>query len=158
MKPEIENLKAHMRFVKLNSYQKGLALDEFYKLIDYVTELEKLSQPLISGSTGSERIICAAVWYKEIPIKKEIPFESTNPKNCPTGLVFSGHRHGQCIYTKCAVTGLPDAKSGENEQGFLTSKNRFVSREEALIIALRENQVMDIKEIRGNRLFSEDLY
>ena len=112
----------------------------------------------VSGSTGSERIICAAVWYKEIPIKKEIPFESTNPKNCPTGLVFSGHRHGQCIYTKCAITGLRDAESGENEQGFLTSKNRFVSREEALIIALRENQVMDIKEIRGNRLFSEDLY
>lgn len=112
----------------------------------------------VSGSTDSERIICAAVWYKEIPIKIEIPFESTNPKNCPTGLVFSGHRHGQCIYTKCAVTGLRDAESGENEQGFLTSKNRFVSREEALIIALRENQVMDIKEIRGNRLFSEDLY
>lgn len=106
----------------------------------------------------SEYILCAAVWYKEISIKKEIPFESTNPKNCPTGLVFSGHRHGQCIYTKCAVTGLRDAESGENEQGFLTSNNRFVSREEALVIALRENQVMDIKEIRGNRLFSEDLY
>jgi hypothetical protein len=34
---------------------------------------------------------------------------------------------------------LRDAESGENEQGFLTSKNRFVRREEALIIALREN-------------------
>jgi hypothetical protein len=121
-------------------------------------ETPQLNIGAVSGSTGSERIICAAVWYKEIPIKKEIPFESTNPKNCPTGLVFSGHRHGQCIYTKCAVTGLRDAESGENEQGFLTSKNRFVSREEALIIALRENQVMDIKEILGNRLFSEDLY
>ena len=121
-------------------------------------ETPQLNIGAVSGSTGSERIICAAVWYKEIPIKKEIPFESTNPKNCPTGLVFSGHRHGQCIYTKCAVTGLRDAESGENEQGFLTSKNRFVSREEALIIALRENQVMDINEIRGNRLFSEDLY
>jgi hypothetical protein len=43
MKPEIENLKAQIRGVKLNYYQKGLALDEFYKLIDYVTELEKLS-------------------------------------------------------------------------------------------------------------------
>jgi hypothetical protein len=50
MKPEIENLKAQIRGVKLNYYQKGLALDEFYKLIDYVTELEKLSQPLVSGS------------------------------------------------------------------------------------------------------------
>lgn len=80
----------------------------------------------------------------------------------------AGHRHGQCIYTKCALTGLSDAKSGENEQGFLTSKNRFVSREEALEIALRENQVIDLSQgenqvidlsqVRGNRLFSEDLY
>jgi len=106
----------------------------------------------------NERIICAAVWYKEIPIKKEINFEFTNPKNCKTGLVFSGHRHGHCIFTKCAVTGLRDAESGDNEQGFLTSKNRFVSREEALIIALREDQVIDINELRGKRLYSEDLY
>ena len=120
-------------------------------------EEEKEAQQQASDNS-SERIICAAVWYKEIPLKKEIPFESTNPRNCPTGVVFSGHRHGHCIYTKCAVTGLRDAESGENEQGFLTSKNRFVSREEALIIALRENQVMDIKEVRGNELFSEDLY
>lgn len=107
---------------------------------------------------NTERIICAAVWYKEIPIKKDIPFESTNPKNCPTGLVFCAHRHGQCIYTKCAVTGLRDCESGDNEQGFLTSKNRFVGREEALIIALRENQIIDIGEIRGDKLYYEDLY
>lgn len=106
----------------------------------------------------NEYIACAAVWYKEIPIKKEIPVESTNPKNCPTGLVFCGFRHGQCIYTKCAVTGLRDAESGENEQGFLTSKNRFVTREEALIIALENNQVLDLKEIKGNKLYSEDLW
>jgi len=108
--------------------------------------------------TKPEYILCAAVWYKEIPMKKEIPFESMNPKNCPTGLVFTGHRHGQCIYTKCAVTGLRDCESGEHEQGFLTSKNRFVSREEALIIALEQNQVLDLNEVRGNRLYSEDLY
>jgi len=108
--------------------------------------------------TKEERIICAAVWYKEIPVRKEIPTRSTNPINCPTGLVFGGHRHGNCIYTKCAVTGLRDAESGENEQGFLTSKNRFVTREEAFEIALRENQIIDLSQIRGNRLFSEDLY
>ena len=143
---------------KINKYEKYFeqVCKEYKRLLE--AESKQLNIGTVNGSTGSERIICAAVWYKEIPIKKEIPFESTNPKNCPTGLVFSGHRHGQCIYTKCAVTGLRDAESGENEQGFLTSKNRFVTREEALIIALKENQVMDIKEIRGNRLFSEDLY
>lgn len=106
----------------------------------------------------NERILCAAVWYKEIPIKKEIPYINTNPINCTTGLVFTGFRHGNCIYTKCSVTGLRDSESGENEQGFLTSKNRFVGREEALLIALKENQVINLDEIRGNRLFSEDLY
>lgn len=106
----------------------------------------------------NEKIICAAVWYKEIPIKKEIPTQSTNPINCPTGLVFSGHRHGQCIYTKCSVTGLRDCESGENVQGFLTNKNRFVTREEGLTIALREDQVIDLSQVRGDRLFSEDLY
>jgi hypothetical protein len=103
-----------------------------------------------------ERILCAAVWYKEIVVKKDIPVLSTNPINCLTGLVFSGHRHGQCIYTKCSLTGLSDCESGANEQGFLTSKNRFVSREEALEIALSQNQV-DISFV-GSKLYSEDLY
>lgn len=107
----------------------------------------------------NEKIICAAIWYKELDCKyPDIPTDVYLPKNLDKGIVFSGHRHGQCIYTKCAITGLSDAKTGEYEQGFLTSKNRFVSREEALKIALLENQVIDISEIRCDRLFSEDLY
>jgi len=105
-----------------------------------------------------EKILCAAVWYKEIELKKDMPIETYLPKNIDKGIVFCGLWHGQCIYSKCAITGLRDAESGENEQGFLTSKNRFVSREEGLQIALKQNQVIDLKEIRGDRLFSEDLY
>lgn len=108
-----------------------------------------------------EFILCAAIWYKEIPIKKEIP--QVLPKNCDRGLVVLGHRHGQCMWTMSSLTGLRTCEigedcSGEHEQGFLTSLNRFVGREEALEIALREKQVKDIHEIRGQRLFSEDLY
>jgi hypothetical protein len=106
----------------------------------------------------SERIICAAVWYKELELKKDMPIYTYLPKNLDKGIVFCGHRHGQCIYSKCAITGLRDCESGEQEQGFLTSHNRFVTREEALEIALRENQVLDHSQIRGNRLYSEDLY
>ena len=87
-----------------------------------------------------------------------MPIWTYLPINIDRGIVFCGLRHGQCIYSKCAITGLKDGESGENEQGFLTSKNRFVSREEALKIALSQNQVIDLKEIRGDRLFSEDLY
>jgi len=105
-----------------------------------------------------ERIICAAVWYKELQLKKDMPIETYLPKNLDRGIVFNGHRHGQCIYTKCAITGLRDAESGENEQGFLTSKNRFVSRKEAFIIAKEQGQIIDLSKTRNETLYSEDLY
>lgn len=91
-----------------------------------------------------EFIICAAI------------------KNEETGKIHYGHRHNHCI----------DASSGElswtlnrqqiskikRTQGFITNQNRFVGRKEALIIALENNQVLDKKEIRGDELYSEDLY
>jgi len=109
----------------------------------------------------TERILCAAIWYKEIPLKKVI--DGVLPKNCDRGVVVCGYRHGQCMWVMGCLTGLrsvtnaPDGV-GDYEQGFLTNKNRFVGREEALQIALRENQVINIPEVRGNRLHSEDLY
>ena len=38
-----------MKGVQLNSYQRALALDEYYKLIDYVEELEQLTIPAVVG-------------------------------------------------------------------------------------------------------------
>ena len=49
MKIQIENLRAQMRGVQLNGYQRALALDEYYKLLDYVEELEKLTIPAVSN-------------------------------------------------------------------------------------------------------------
>lgn len=106
---------------------------------------------------SKEYILCAAVWYKDL--KCNYPDMPTNvflPTNLDRGIMFAGHRHGQCIYTKCAITGLRDAESGENVQGFLTNKNRFVDREEAMIIARAANQV--ISDTTSNTLYSEDLY
>ncbi len=104
-----------------------------------------------------ERILCAAIWYKEIPLKKTI--DGVLPKNCDSGIVVTGHRHGQCIWTVLSLTGLrtvTHAKDGvgEHEQGFLTNKNRFVNRKEAAIIAFGANQITEPKET----LYSEDLY
>ena len=108
----------------------------------------------------NEKIICAAVWYKELKLKLDVPLEVFLPINIEKGIVFCGHRHGQCIYTKCAITGLKDCESGEQVQGFLTNLNRFVDRVEAWEIAKRENQILPEYLGDGNRnyLFSEDLY
>jgi len=104
-----------------------------------------------------EYILCAAVWYMEIPIKKELSFEAAvRPVNCDRGLVFCGYRHAHCMYTMVSVTGLRSVESevGNYVQGFLTSKNRFVDREEGAKIHIANGHKIDFE----HRLFSEDLY
>ncbi|MCK9574668.1 MAG: hypothetical protein WC979_00225 [Candidatus Pacearchaeota archaeon] len=106
-----------------------------------------------------EYILCAANWYLDFPIvDKDFPEGFCRPKNCDSGMVFSGLRHHNCLYQMVAITGKPQHEMGREIQGFLTNKNRFVGREEGLIIALNANQVKDIDDVRGKRLHSEDLY
>lgn len=104
-----------------------------------------------------ERILCSAIWYKDIPIKRLIEF-NTLPVNCDRGLVFCGFRHPQCMYTMVSVTGLRsvDSEVGEEVQGFLTSLNRFVDRVEGLEIARLAKQIKHNDHIV--QLHSEDLW
>jgi hypothetical protein len=101
-------------------------------------------------------ILCAAIWYKELPLLKPEVLEPRGfgPYNVNKGIVFCGWRHPNCIYQKVAITGLRDSESGDYVQGFLTSDNRFVGREEAALIAFEAGQTKEKKII----LYSEDLY
>jgi hypothetical protein len=105
-----------------------------------------------------EYILCAAVWYQELPMVKGEVLNNRGfrPYNVDRGVVFSGWRHGNCIYQMVAITGLRScpSESGPEVQGFLTNKNRFVDREEAAQIAFDAGQT----ETLLKRLFSEDLY
>ena len=58
-----------------------------------------------------------------------------------------GYRHVDIIHRFKYVSHSP------SKQGFYTSKGRFVSRDEAGIIAFNAGQISEIK-----KLFSEDLY
>ena len=104
-----------------------------------------------------EYILCSAIWYKDIPVMKKFDC-NVLPLNCDKGLVFCGHRHTQCQYTMISVTGIRSVESeiGEYEQGFLTSKNRFVDRIEGLKIAQEANQIKS--EYKLTQLHSEDLW
>ena len=104
-----------------------------------------------------EYILCAAIWYKDIPLQKVI--DGVLPKNCDRGLVVLGHRHGQCMWTMSSLTGLRSVTNaedgvGEYKQGFLTNTNRFVDRKEGGQIAFDAGQTKDLR----TTLFSEDLY
>lgn len=102
-----------------------------------------------------ETIICSAVWFKELPLKAG-PFLNQNPINVDKGLVFCGHRHAHCIYTMIAITGLRaiPKESGEQIQGFLTSRNRFLDRKQAAELF----KSLGGKLNYGSELYSEDLY
>jgi hypothetical protein len=109
---------------------------------------------------NKEYILCAAIHYLELPlINNDIPSSLLRPVNIATGIVFCGFRHPHCMYQMVAITGTKSVKPecGDYTQGFLTSKNRFVDRKEAAIIAIASGQILKTEYEEGV-LFSEDIY
>lgn len=81
------------------------------------------------------------------------------------GIIISGYRHGDCYktlrdllskYTTPDEANLPQRE----DQGFLTSHNRYVSRAEAFKIAKLNNQIIHKMFDNDDEgiLTSEDLY
>jgi len=102
-----------------------------------------------------EQIYSAAIWYKDLPSVKYMP------TNIDKGVVVEGHRHADIIRTVLNLLGKRTVQFGENSvgetvQGFITSKNRFVDRIEAMKIAREANQI--ISDTTFKELYSEDLY
>jgi hypothetical protein len=97
----------------------------------------------------TEIVLCAAIWFDDGKVYQ------LQPSNIKTGIVLCGWRHG-CIFPQ--IGGLTKERQElgiyEKEQGFITNKNRFVSRQEAANIAFAAGQIKE----ETNRLFSEDLY
>lgn len=77
-------------------------------------------------------------------------------------IIFRGHRHCHCF--SALNDQLSWSRTREqieklsNEQGFVTSHNRFVNRVTALEIATSSGQVINKSLVRGKQLYSEDLY
>jgi hypothetical protein len=95
-----------------------------------------------------EYILCAALYYDD---GVEYPHQ---PKNIKTGIVVCGRRHHNCFVILSRL--LPDRIKANVQQGFVTSKDLYVSRETANEIALSIGQVKDNQH--GDELISEDLY
>lgn len=91
---------------------------------------------------SKEYILCASVKYGDI--------------------IINGRRHKDCyiILRQFKPNIKEEDEPGREFQGFLTSKNRYVSREEAFIIAKEQEQIihhMFDNDLSG-KLTSEDLY
>lgn len=70
-----------------------------------------------------EIVICAAIWVQD---GKKCPYQ---PINIPSGIVFCGLRHPS-ILSQLVAYGI--AHKNRSVQGFLTNKNRFLTRRKRL--------------------------
>ena len=76
------------------------------------------------------------------------------------GYIIRGHRHHNCIATMRSIPRYKEEKyGGADSHGFVTSLNRFVTRQEGLEIQ-KAAGIESVAEGGGyrNELFSEDLY
>lgn len=96
-----------------------------------------------------EKILCAAIWYKNVPTALHQPI------NVDKGIVVSGYRHGSIIAAMGSFNIKTHASPELCEQGFLTDKNRFLNRKEARELVIQTGQC--VPEF-NNELYSEDLY
>lgn len=107
----------------------------------------RLQAHLENGET--EYVMCAANHWND---GKD---HSYQPYNVDKGYIIGGWRH-PCIGQTYMAT-HPEAKRWDNcEQGFLTTKNRFLTREEALELVISTGQHSG--KIIGGMLTSEDLW
>ena len=105
-------------------------------------------------------IVCAAIHHQYEEVYPHQPF------NIKNGYVICGLRHPNCIVTfgnvLCSEKFIGDVAHINTDikkvQGFLTSHNLFVDRQEAYIIAEACGQLENRKVHKVGTLFSEDLY
>lgn len=78
----------------------------------------------------------------------------------PDGYIIRGHRHDSCFWVANRMPRYKDDVSHDDVvQGFVTSKNRFVGRREALILQMTAGIASAAPGgYRGDELFSEDMY
>jgi len=101
---------------------------------------------------NKEFILCAAIHYKN--------GAETTVYGVEDGVIVCGRRHGDCYAILKGILNIGDDYNiddlpDRDEQGFLTSENRFVSRREAWFIAKKNKQIRFGLEATENGEFSE---
>lgn len=92
-----------------------------------------------------ERVLCAAVWYPDGP---DTVYGPSNAHG--RGFIWCGHNHAAILEAAVELRGW---RTTMKHQGFITTENRYVDREEAVRIAVAAGQV----PAGTDTLYAEDL-
>lgn len=68
------------------------------------------------------------------------------------------NRHHDVIWEIARLNNISTVRANGDNQGFLDESGNYLTRKEALLVALEHGQVKDVGQIRGKNLFSEDLW
>lgn len=128
----MKDLKPYFTMAQMERIEDVLRVKEFEKKDALASQEER----------HKEIVICAAVIEED-------------------GTIIRGHRHSDC-FAAIQNRGKKAIKrdDGLTQQGFITSKNRFVDRKEALRLQV-EAGILSVNPrgaYIGNELYSEDLY
>ena len=116
-----------------------------YILVKVSNQVEPPVSPIFGGK---EYLLCAAIYYED---GKKYEHQ---PKNIESGIVVCGRRHHNCYMTLASLLGDKyDIKLTHN-QGFVTSKNRYLERKEAAQLAFECGQITK----QSKTIFSEELW
>lgn len=127
-----------------DKYGKAKPLTEIVSHIDS-DKVEEPGHMLISHyeyrDTGRPRITHVAIKFQGTTYSLPAP-----------------NRHHHVIRLIVDTTGVSNVSVYPDEQGFLDETGRFLTRKQALISALQNNQVKDPSKVMLGMLFSEDLW
>lgn len=117
-----------------------------YEVWPLITLSRKEARQEAIEECGKEIVICAAVRAKD-------------------GTVIRGHRHGNALQALQMIPGYEKERPHGDDQGFVTSKNRYVNRKEAYQIqkaagipSALEGTEHARSAYAAEECFSEDLY
>lgn len=68
------------------------------------------------------------------------------------------NRHHHVIALIVKLTGTKYIDPDDDDQGFIDEQGNYLTRQQALVSALCNNQVLNKNNIRAEQLFSEDLW
>src|SRR5690348_8766603 len=136
----------------------GLAIELAGMVMEGIVSNKKKQTFHVSRIAGKLQMIIdreRAAEKKQVATKEIVICAAIRTKD---GTVIRGHRHGDCMYTAMRMRYKKQDLSF-TDQGFVTSRNRYVSREEG-------RKLQDAAGIKSaapegyvaDTLFSEDLY
>lgn len=94
-------------------------------------------------------------------LKEEMEIVICAAIRMPDGYIIRGHRHNNCIMTASSIPRYKGIHTHGDDQGFVTSLNRYVTRKQGYEIqkaAGIESVCKEGDRYLGGELYSEDLY